>query len=71
MVLGAIVALPGFTWLLSLPKWGKCGWASLPPAPSYSLWLSHEGQSFLAGAPHPVTQQWVVAPFRVVRGLWC
>jgi hypothetical protein len=32
-----------FTWLLSLPRAGRCGWASLLPAPSYGLQPSDEG----------------------------
>jgi hypothetical protein len=42
LVLGDAIML-GFTWLLRLPAWGRCGWASLSPDPSYGLWLSDEG----------------------------
>jgi hypothetical protein len=38
-----------FTWLLSLPTWGWCGRARLPPAPSYGL--------------HP-SEGWIMLPDR-------
>jgi hypothetical protein len=34
----------------AFPYGGQCGWASLPPTPSYGLWLSDEGQRFMSGA---------------------
>jgi hypothetical protein len=31
------------TTLLCLPRGGRCGWASLPPAPASELWLTRKG----------------------------
>jgi hypothetical protein len=42
-VLGDVASQCGFTWLLTLPRGGQCGQASLPPAPSYDLQPSDEG----------------------------
>jgi hypothetical protein len=43
MVLRDVVLRRCFTWLLRLPTWGYCGWASLLPAPSYGMRPSDEG----------------------------
>jgi hypothetical protein len=39
-----------FTWLLSLPTWGRCGRASLPPAPSFGQQPLTREQVLLPGA---------------------
>jgi hypothetical protein len=39
---GDATALVHFAWLLSFLMWGWCGWASLPPASAYQLWLTGE-----------------------------
>jgi hypothetical protein len=39
---GATVLLC-FTWWLCFSMWGWCGCASLPPTPTYKLWLTGEG----------------------------
>jgi hypothetical protein len=63
MVLGDVASRHGFTWLLSLPMWGHCGWASLPPAPSYSLQPLDEGTWPLARRCVVPLLQWAVAHF--------
>jgi hypothetical protein len=61
-VLGTLLRDAGLTWLLSLPMRGRCGWASLSPAPAYNLQPSDEGIGLSA---------WHRLVPSCSNGLWC
>jgi hypothetical protein len=52
----------GFTWLLSLPMWGRCGQASLTPTLSYGLQPSDEGTWPPTRQCLVLSLHWTVAP---------